>query len=371
MGIQIKKSVEEKASLDTIEKRELKKLFHIKTDRTIDAYIKRGVFKQVGDAPKFDPFDFALFDRQHICNILGLKTLPDEPFLTTEEAIEIIGLPKEYKSGLIRAYCRRHKIPFYILENAKGTKTYFLRSELESSVEYKLKWGSEFPDLVAKNHFLTEIFKVIMRYDFSSSLKEKQKLIIEEVIFNRKTISQISKELNVSHENCRTSFYDGCKRMFYQISMLNFNLSRLSELSQENIKLQLENNILIERLSEFTKESTPIEKQNIENLSQTFNDDNLSVRTAKLLNRMEVKTLYDLSLFTRSEVEKYRNVGKKTINGLESLLKQYGLDWKKEPEIKTIKMGTWNIKKPYKRTNLGDVKTRLVEIEKKLKDKRK
>lgn len=371
MGRQPQTSPAEKASLETIEKEELKRLFQIKTDRTVNSYIRTGVLKPTYYVPQFGSFDLLLFDREHICKILGLETLPDEPFLTTDEAVEIIGLHKSCKAGAIREYCKRHKIPFYTLGNAKGTKTYFLRSELESSREYKLNWSTEFPNFVAKNHFLREIFKIIMNYNFSGSLKEKQRLVMEGIILNNKNIQQLSEELNISHQNSSHTFHEGCKRMFYQISMLDFNLSRLEELTKENIQLKLENNVLVERVSEFTKEEIPIEKQKIEHLSKTITDSNMSVRILGLLKRMEVKTLYDLTMFTRNEVEKYRNVGKKTIDGVESLLKQHGFDWKKEPELPMMKSQSWKIRKPYKKTDLRDVKTRLVEIEENRKNKKK
>ena len=365
MGRKTQESIEEQVSIETIEKGELKKLFGIQ-DRSIEGYIEKGVFKEVTKM-KFDPFDQSLFDYKHICKFLGLERLPDEPFLTTEEALPLLGLPIRYASGGIRKYCERHKIPYYVLGNTKGTKTYFLRSELENAIEYKSKWGTEFPDYVAKNSFLREIFKTIMNPIFTKSLNETERNVLPEFILNGKNFAQCADIFDISYSNANISLINGCKKILYEMKNMNFNITRLVELAKENVKLEYENKILIHKLNSLTQgKETPIEEKTIEVLAQPFDEYNLSVRVKHLLNDMGVKNLYDLSTFRRSSTEKFRNAGKKTIDVLEQLLHQNGLDWKKEPELPKIQLKP---KKEYKKTNLGNIKDRLVEIEKKLKIK--
>ena len=365
MGRQPQISVEERASIETIEKGKLKELFHIKSNRTIDSYIKRDVFKPVGNAPRFDPFDVALFDREHICKVLGLETLPDEPFLTTEEALPIIKLPVNYKKGSIRKYCDIHKIPYYILENAKGTKTYFLKSELEGLMSYKARWGTEFPDYVAKNSILREMFKCLINPPFINTLSEIQKNIITQVFINGKNMREVCTIINKDYRYTNSTFNRVCKKVLHKVKSIDFNLSRLEELAKENVKLESENNILNSKLEYFVDYTTPVQSENVDVISKSFTEYNFNPRVLGILHRMEAKNLYDLCKFKRSDVSKFQNAGKKSIDFLEDLLRKNGLDWKKETDLEEILVSKVIKKKVYNRTILTDVKTRLEEIEKK------
>lgn len=353
----------------TIEKSELKRIFSIKMDRTINSYIEKDVFRVVGNAPKFDPFDQTLFDYEHICKILGLKKLPNEPFLTTDEAIKILGLPIGYDKGSIRKYCARHRIPYYILENARGTKTYFLRSELESALEYKIKWGTEFPDYVVKNNILRDVFKMLLNPVICKTLNVNERNIITEIVLNAKTLGESALIHGMSTEQARRFFVRGIRDVLENLQSLDFNLNKLEELSKENSKLKFENSIFKNKLKILTKEQDKTEYKHLDSLSKPFSDFNLPARVMGLLNRMESRNLYDLSKFRRSEVEKYQNAGTKTIDALEILLRQNNLDWEKE-ETPDVILKKLKQKKVYKRTELKDVKTRLEEIEKKLKIKK-
>ena len=330
--------------------------------RTIDTYIGEGVFKvEVNDSEE------TIFDYEHICKILGLERLPDEPFITTDEAIKILNLPLGYNKGHIRKYCRKHKIPFYVLRNSRGTKTYYLRSELESAIRYNAQWDISFSDYISKNHFFREILKQIINPFFCKSLNGNEINVITNVIIDGKSISDYAKINNITNEWARQNFINGFKKIYYETKLMNFNLSRLTELSKENVMLISQNKILIDRLNFLTKGETPIQEQDAETLSKSFDVRNISTRVKNLLNRIGANNLHELSKFMRSDVEKYRDAGEKTIDALEKLLKNNGLDWKEEPDLPTIilKEKTHTIK-----SNLGEIKQRLETIEGKLEIKK-
>lgn len=63
----------------------------------------------------------------------------------------------------------------------------------------------------------------------------------------------------------------------------------------------------------------------------TIRELNLSVRAFNCLNRAEVNTLKELASYTESDLYKLRNVGRRTVSEIRSMLQGYGLDLAPEP----------------------------------------
>lgn len=320
-----------------ISKVKLRKIFGL-SHSTIKNYTEEGILKPLNKEVGTHTY----FKKDDICKILGLKNLPDEPFLTTKETLKILGLSDSYSTGNIRKYCNSHKIPYYIFKNQKGSHTYFIRSEVEKALEYTKEWGIEFPNFIMRNFFLREIFKIMSNRAFTKKINENQKIMLEEFFLNRKTITDISQSLNIkNHPTANTYFYNACKRVFYAMKSFDFNANRLEELAKENTKLISENRLLSESLKiyqdkEKKTDNPKIEKQSIDVLATSFSENVLPVRVIKLLERMEVKNLYELSKWKRSNVEKFRDAGKKTIDALENLLRENKLTWAEDPKVPKI-----------------------------------
>jgi DNA-directed RNA polymerase subunit alpha len=72
------------------------------------------------------------------------------------------------------------------------------------------------------------------------------------------------------------------------------------------------------------------EEKKQEGLSIPIEDLNLSVRSYNCLKRRGIQTINELTAMTRSEVEKIKNLGKKSLREIQKQLIEYGLTFKEE-----------------------------------------
>jgi len=305
-----------------------KKIFNF-SNSTLVNYIRDGVLKPL---PKQWDGE-TLFCKEDICKILGLKEFPNEPLIKTDEMIKILGLPKGYLFGNIRDYCDRHKIPYYCFKNTRGSHTFFLRSELEKVNEYKLQYGISFPDFVAKNYFLREIFKMMLNPVLTNNLTDEEKIMLDEIILGNKNISDASKIVNKHQAKGSAIFKKACKKVFYAINRYNINVTNIERLAKENTSLESENKLLTKKLK--NKNNQVVTANELKAISSNPRDIGAPVRVISLMNIREIPNLYELSQFKRSDLAKVRNTGKKTLDMVEEVLKQFGL--KLLPENSIIK----------------------------------
>lgn len=314
---------------------ELMKILHINSYSTTRRYIKEGLFQ----VQLNDPYEGALFDKQQIYSILGLKHIPEEPFLTKKEAAEILGLPSLPKFN-VRDYCERHNVPYYVFRNSKGSKTYFLRSELEKYLQYKAKWGVGFADFVSRGWFIREIMPYILNEEITKRLGEKTRIALKMAFCDGAKIKDIAKELGVSYVTVRRWIVVGCKRVHYYLKLTQQYHDGFKSMRDEITKLRNENNNLRARLAsistETINENTETERKDADDHRNicVFNLD-LGTRIYHLFKAMDINTFSDLIKFKRSEILKYRGAGAGTVKQIEYLLKDYGLWWKPEDEIET------------------------------------
>lgn len=312
-------------------KEELKKLLNIHNDQTIRSYLKNGLI----------PYDLdeegdAIFDRHQVFKVLGLKNDTDEPFIGSEEAAKIFGV--DVKS--LGSFLKSRKIPFYVLKNEKGMQRYFLRSEIDAALDFTARWSNDFPDYVARTYFLAETMKMVFNPDLIKGLSDIEYGILDEIIFKRKTLNQVSQDMSLTHERVRQKFQVAIKRVNFQVQNLKGRIANAmtidmanDKMKDENTKLKIENKILLSKLSEEIKYSDENHEKNIDAYMIRITNFELSVRCRRALGEMEVETLGQLTEMTREDISKYRNVGEKTIMEIEQLLSQNGLSWKDKKVI--------------------------------------
>lgn len=319
----------------TISGEEVRRLFRISDGRTIESYVKEGILAPANNQGAYQDI---IFDRHQICKITGLKAIPDEPLLTAPEAMDFLGYPRARKIGF-KIYCRTRKIPHYSFKITKGSRMYFLRSELELVKNSEAVWNNEFADFVARNYMLG----IIIKHVFNSTmmikgLGEKEKDIIERILFQRKGLNVVSKEIGSHPEIVRRFFNIGCKRFLFQLKMMETQMGSLEGLAKESVRLKAENKVLLSKLNEeIVKNSgVVISEPQINILSRQLDSvipilgSNIAVRVEALIKELHAETLSDVTKYRRSDIEKYRNVGKKTIDALELLLINHGLRFKDE-----------------------------------------
>jgi hypothetical protein len=198
-------------------------------------------------------------------------------------------------------------------------------------MEYTIKWGVEFPRYVLNNYVLRETFKTMLNPYLCKSLTDNERNTITDIILSGKNLSQSSIKNKIPYGSSLKSFADGCKKVLFAMKSLDFNMSRLEELAKENVKLKNENSVLHQELELATLGKTYVNKNTIDYLSESFSLENLfSVRMFNATKRLGINNIYELSNFRRSDVQKYQNIGKKTVDALEELLKDNKMDWKPE-----------------------------------------
>ena len=74
------------------------------------------------------------------------------------------------------------------------------------------------------------------------------------------------------------------------------------------------------------------QKQEVKTASTSIEDMNLSVRSFNCLKRAGIQTVQQLIDKPRSEVEKIKNLGRKSLREIQKKLLEYGLTFKEESE---------------------------------------
>lgn len=115
-----------------IEKDDLKKMFHIRQDRTIGSYVKNGCLPRPINAD-----GRVFFRKKKIFNFLGLIKEPNEPILTSKDASDFFCI----HPSTVKHYAKSHNIPYYCFKDARGSNAYFLGSELQKIAECKRVGG--------------------------------------------------------------------------------------------------------------------------------------------------------------------------------------------------------------------------------------
>jgi DNA-directed RNA polymerase subunit alpha len=73
-----------------------------------------------------------------------------------------------------------------------------------------------------------------------------------------------------------------------------------------------------------------IEQQKVVTLATPIEDLNLSVRSYNCLKRRGIQTIQELASMDKSEIEKIKNLGKKSLREITKQLQQYGIIFKEE-----------------------------------------
>lgn len=246
---------------------------------------------------------------------------------------------------MFREYCKRHKIPYYVFKNSRGSKTYFLRSEIEKAKQYKAKWGTEFPDFVAKNHSLRLIMEHIINTETISGLNKGEEEVLRKIILGsgrKRPIDDVAEEMGLTRERVRQLFMIGLKRIHFGVMQWKNKLEMVYKMQKENKELKIQNGVLLEKLAE---ENRAIIEEEVKYLATEIDNMTIPVRVRHLFDNIEAKTLNDVVKFRRSDLFRYRNVGAKTLVMVETILKEKGLWWKEEENPKTKEQLEGNIEK--------------------------
>lgn len=299
---------------DKIKKSELSKILRV-GERSINSYVENGILP----APSYPtyPETEMLFDRKDIARILGVKEIPDEPFIELCDAAKIIKCTEPNTTYLAKS----GKIPSYRLKNIKGHKFLFLKSELKSIMRGSIEWNADFSNLFFKQFYLRAIFNEILDNGVVKDLKPNEMKAVRDIIIHKKTIAQLADDLKITDAGVRLLFQRACRRIYYRIKQIPDRLASMDLLIKDNIDLRNENDLL----KSLVKENRLLNDTNIDVLKIRMVDLDISPRLLHIFKSVDIFNIGDMVKWSKRDLMKIRNFGVTTMREVENVIEKYNL----------------------------------------------
>lgn len=180
-----------------------------------------------------------------------------------------------------------------------------------------------------KESSANELLKITLRIG-NKSLTRLEKVVLEEVLINRKTFSEIEGNLKLTPFRLKQLFNVGFRRLKDNLLYIDEGLSEAENMKNtyDNSQAELANvKWELEKLNEKIKAKDEL-KPEIKNLiSTSIYDLNLSARIQNMCKAADIETLADLVRIQRREFTAFRNIGEKSIKEVEAFLSIHGLTW--------------------------------------------
>ena len=287
--------------------------------------------------PSFSESKIDYFSKEEIENYIGTKL--DEKFIEIEEVSEITGKT----APVITKYAANGFIPAYqVKKGSKGSKFLFKKSEI-------LVWNEKYTNPVRDYAFFDRLFftkglqsalKQTLYHSTLENYLNKQQIEVLRLVWDGDfTMDFIGTELGLTRERVRQIFTSALNKILRVSS--NFGSIQLEniKIKKENIRLQneiefLKNQINYENAIEKIVIDDNIEVSYLNTLVNKFSlvirDDwsfnyYLSKRARNCLMFTEIETIGDLVNFSRKKLMTIRNLGLKSLDEFDDLLKELGL----------------------------------------------
>lgn len=261
----------------------------------------------------------SMFNVDEINKLMGVDDIFTIEFVDKQEAMGILDINKKQMAYLIR----KKKLPYYKLNNTHGSATYFDKRYLEAiKDEFEIEFISS--DIQIKHSSMKKIVKLLMGFDMSPLLPDRQIRVLKLYYLNDMTLREISVVLGVSGEWVRQLRHTAMKKLSKSLPRLKNVLVDNARLVEYNDKLERENKILTDLLSDEVLSKFP-EK---ELLSLGIQDCGIPERAVNAFKHSDILTVADLIGLTRVQALKFRQLGEKTVKQVEAFLHYNGLKFK-------------------------------------------
>lgn len=149
-------------------------------------------------------------------------------------------------------------------------------------------------------------------------MREKK---IMQAFFNGDRISNIAEELELSRERVR-------QIVVKTIRKFNYAIKELADLKQENNSLKEEiKNVKMQLIMQEGEEEEQSEDVPPSVFSIRLVNCNLPVRVLNVTKAADIDTIGDLVQYSKFEMVKFRNFGKKSLMQLDEFIHEMGLEW--------------------------------------------
>jgi excisionase family DNA binding protein len=304
----------------TIPFSEAKSILQISRDISLMRFIKKVNIKITTKAES--GLAEILLDQEDFCRALKIDELP-EKFLTTQEAADLLNI----SVSKIKSLCGDHNLPFYRLDDVKGSKLLFVESELiGDSTDISLVRSAEFYLKTWKFNQYEEFFlRLFNNLRTHGTAYDRNLDVVRALLINNDSFEKVSDEFGVGIERINYSLREGLKKL----GEFAKNVILENEVLKKNYtKLEAENAVLRELVREANREIPEVS----DHFSIKIKDLGFSIRTLNCLRSMddEVFTLGELASRSISELKKIRNFGSKALCEIEETLETYNLKLREE-----------------------------------------
>lgn len=254
--------------------------------------------------------------------------------ITKKEAGEILGRSERAISDWIQnGVLRTHQVKqtTYI-----DSDTVYALKDTEADITHALEERKKFYDglkaelkeLREWEHYESEPVRWAVK-DVADALGvfcEREKYVFFEVL-DGTTYEAIGDELYLSRERVRQIFYKASRRLRAAMKSYRKMLNETIELRHLQNEIQ-EKDKELQRLRKVLNMPEPKPNEKMRKLLCTpLEQMGLSIRALNCLSAADIETMGDLVQYTRADLLKFRNFGKKSFQELDDLLDKHGLTW--------------------------------------------
>ena len=173
------------------------------------------------------------------------------------------------------------------------------------------------------------IQKIFERFQEEKEIRRKFKIseLFERGMFN--ITNELSEEWGLTQERTRQVIYKECRRFFYYLKALPKHEVVMRENEALQMKLDLSektNRSILQRLGLYSaQEKAAYERQQIPIYMQKITEFDLTIRSFNCLRAADIETIGDLVQYSKHDLMRFRNFGKRSLNEIEDLLDSLGL----------------------------------------------
>lgn len=179
---------------------------------------------------------------------------------------------------------------------------------------------------------ITQEFERIFS-DYQNQIDESKRVSLADIIHKGwpKVVNEKSEEWNLSYVSARANISHNIRHFLRNLKLWPSYTKLLAEKDELNNRLAtIERNykMVIERLRAYDEkfcDSIDVEKNPI--LCKEVNNCDFSIRTMNCFRVANIDYVGQILNYTRADLLKYRNVGKRTIYEIEDFLKENGIEW--------------------------------------------
>lgn len=167
----------------------------------------------------------------------------------------------------------------------------------------------------------------IYRVAVDTQLFNERESKIYEMIINGATLSEVGKHFNLTKERIRQIYNRSLRKSYAMLCRLNKEREELTEYRNQIAKLTAENKVLRETNRKLTDELSNYvdkdKKDDVEIDTTPLYEFDFTTRALNCFNAAGIKTVGELRMFSPSDLCKFRNFGRKSIEEVRDFFKKY------------------------------------------------